>query len=576
MISKTAHQWKIKTLPTPEKIEEICTAINVNNTLGTMLLQRGVDTFDKAKAFFRPQLTDFHDPFLMKDMDKAVARLQTAIAKREKVLIFGDYDVDGTTAVALFYGFLKQHYPHVAYYIPDRYKEGYGVSYLGIDHAFANGFTLMITLDCGIKSLAHVAYAKSKGIDFIICDHHRPGEILPDAVAVLDQKRPDCSYPYKELSGCGVGFKFLQAYCLTENIPQDNLMTYLDLLAISIAADIVPITGENRVMTFYGLKVINDHPRPGIKALIEIAGLKNTIEIGNVVFGFAPRINAAGRLAHASAAVELMLAENDDAAMALAKNINEHNTDRKELDADITAEAIAMIQEDEFLLQGRGTVLYKEDWHKGVVGIVASRCIEHYYRPTIVLTKSGDFATGSARSVRGFDVYEAIAACEELLEQYGGHMYAAGMSLKLENVAAFRQKFNEIVTATIQEDQLYPVIEADVALILSQINPKFYALIKQLAPFGPGNMQPVFISQNLVAEPTSIRILKEEHLKMTVRHEGSKEKFDAIAFRMAHFHPLVKDGQKFNLCYTIDENTFRDNTTLQLMVKDIQVANPIV
>jgi single-stranded-DNA-specific exonuclease len=434
----------------------------------------------------------------------------------------------------------------------------------------------MITLDCGIKSLAHVAYAKSKGIDFIICDHHRPGEILPDAVAVLDQKRTDCRYPYKELSGCGVGFKFLQAYCITENISQDNLMTYLDLLAISIAADIVPITGENRVMTFYGLKVINDKPRPGIKALIEIAGLKNTIEIGNVVFGFAPRINAAGRLAHASAAVELMLAEDDDAAMALAKSINEHNTDRKELDADITAEAIAMIQEDEFLLQGRGTVLYKEDWHKGVVGIVASRCIEHYYRPTIVLTKSGDFATGSARSVRGFDVYEAIAACEELLEQYGGHMYAAGMSLKLENVAAFRQKFNEIVTATIQEDQLYPVIEADVALILSQINPKFYALIKQLAPFGPGNMQPVFISQNLVAEPTSIRILKEEHLKMTVRHEGSKEKFDAIAFRMAHFHPLVKDGQKFNLCYTIDENTFRDNTTLQLMVKDIQVANPIV
>jgi single-stranded-DNA-specific exonuclease len=572
MIQKTAHQWHVKSLPSPVKIEEICKAINVNNTLGTMLLQRDIDTFDKAKAFFRPQLSDLHDPFLMKDMDKAVARLQKAMATQEKILIFGDYDVDGTTAVSVFYGFLKYHYAHLGYYIPDRYKEGYGVSYLGIDFAQENGYTLMITLDCGIKSLAHVAYAKSKGIDFIICDHHRPGEVLPDAVAVLDQKRIDCAYPYKELSGCGVGFKFLQAYCIAENIPQDRLMSYLDLLAISIAADIVPITGENRVMTYYGLKVINDNPRPGIKALIDIAGLKNTIEIGNVVFGFAPRINAAGRLAHASAAVALMLADTDDAAMALAHSINEHNTDRKELDADITAEALRMIQENDFLRNGKGTVIYKDDWHKGVVGIVASRCIEHFYKPTIVLTKSGDFATGSARSVRGFDVYEAIAACDELLEQYGGHMYAAGMSLKLENVDAFCQKFNQIVTESIREDQLYPVIEADVAITLDQINAKFYALIKQLAPFGPGNMQPIFITTALIAEPSSVKILKDEHLKMTVRHQGANEKFDAIAFRMAHYYDVVTDGKAFNLCYTIDENTFRDRTTLQLMVKDIQAV----
>lgn len=572
MIQKTAHQWHVKSLPALVQIEEICKAINVNHTLGTMLLQREIDTFDKAKAFFRPQLSDLHDPFLMKDMDKAVARLQKAIAKQEKILIFGDYDVDGTTAVSLFYGFLKHHYPHLGYYIPDRYKEGYGVSYLGIDFAQENGYTLMITLDCGIKSLAHVAYAKSKGIDFIICDHHRPGEVLPDAVAVLDQKRLDCHYPYKELSGCGVGFKFLQAYCITENMPQDNLMSYLDLLAISIAADIVPITGENRVLTYYGLKVINDKPRPGIKALINIAGLKNTIEIGNVVFGFAPRINAAGRLAHASAAVALMLADSEEEAMALAHSINEHNTDRKELDADITAEALRMIQDDDFLRNGKGTVLYKDDWHKGVVGIVASRCIENFYKPTIVLTKSGDFATGSARSVRGFDVYEAIAACDELLEQYGGHMYAAGMSLKLENVPAFSQKFNQVVSDSIREDQLYPVIEADVAITLDQINAKFYALIKQLAPFGPGNMQPIFITHTLLAEPGSIKILKDSHLKMTVRHEGSTEKFDAIAFRMAHYHDVVTDSKAFNLCYTIDENTFRDRTTLQLMVKDIQAV----
>ena len=572
MIQKTAHQWHVKSLPALVQIEEICKAINVNHSLGTMLLQRGIDTFDKAKSFFRPQLSDLHDPFLMKDMDKAVSRLQKAIAKQEKILIFGDYDVDGTTAVSLFYGFLKQHYPHLGYYIPDRYKEGYGVSYLGIDFAQENGYTLMITLDCGIKSLAHVAYAKSKGIDFIICDHHRPGEVLPDAVAVLDQKRLDCHYPYKELSGCGVGFKFLQAYCITENIPLDNLMSYLDLLAISIAADIVPITGENRVMTYYGLKVINDKPRPGIKALINIAGLKNTIEIGNVVFGFAPRINAAGRLAHASAAVALMLADSEEDAMALAHSINEHNTDRKELDADITAEALRMIQDDDFLRNGKGTVLYKDDWHKGVVGIVASRCIENFYKPTIVLTKSGDFATGSARSVRGFDVYEAIAACDDLLEQYGGHMYAAGMSLKLENVPAFSQKFNQVVSDSIREDQLYPVIEADVAITLDQINAKFYALIKQLAPFGPGNMQPIFITHTLLAEPGSIKILKDEHLKMTVRHEGSTEKFDAIAFRMAHYHDVVTDSKAFNLCYTIDENTFRDRTTLQLMVKDIQAV----
>ena len=567
---KSKHKWLLKPLAPEIIVEDLCKAINVNATLGNMLVQRDIDTFDKAKAFFRPDLAGLHDPFLMKDMDKAVARLQKAIANQEHILIFGDYDVDGTTAVSVFYGFLKQHYTNLEYYIPDRYKEGYGVSYMGIDYAQEHNFTLMITLDCGIKSLAHVEYAKERNIDFIICDHHRPGDVLPDAVAILDQKQADCNYPYKELSGCGVGFKFLQAYCIAENINQENLFPYLDLLAISIAADIVPITGENRIMTYHGLKVINDNPRPGIQALIDIAGFKNTIDIGNVVFGFAPRINAAGRLAHARAAVELMLATDQEKAFQFAKSINEHNTDRKELDSDITAEAINMILEDDFLRNSKGTVLYKEDWHKGVVGIVASRCIEQYYKPTIILTQSGEFATGSARSVRGFDVYEAIASCDDLLEQYGGHMYAAGLSLKLDNLEAFRHKFNKIVSETIQENQLYPIIEADIEINLSQINFKFFNLIKQLAPFGPGNMQPVFISKDLVAEPTSIRILKEEHLKMTVKHAGTNEKFDAIAFRMAHYYDLVTDGKTFNLCYTIDENTFRDKTTLQLMVKDVQ------
>jgi len=569
-MSSNVHKWFIKPTPSPTEIENLCKAINVNNTLGSMLLQRGINTFDQAKAFFRPQLTDMHNPFLMKDMDKAVARLQKAITNHESIIIFGDYDVDGTTAVALFYGFLKQHYSNIEYYIPDRYKEGYGVSYQGIDYAQEHGFTLMITLDCGIKSTAHVAYAKERGIDFIICDHHLPGSVLPEAVAVLDQKQADCNYPYKELSGCGVGFKFLQAYCITENIDQAQLFSYLDLLAISIAADIVPITGENRIFAFYGLKVINENPRPGIKALIEIAGIKNTIEISNVVFAFAPRINAAGRLAHARAAVEMMLAQNEENALIFAKSINEHNTDRRELDSDITAEAINMIEQDENFSLAKSTVLYKEDWHKGVVGIVASRCIEQYYRPTIILTKSGEFATGSARSVRGFDVYEAIAACDDLLEQYGGHMYAAGMTMKVENVNKFRERFDKVVTKNITEEQLSPVIEADVEINLNQINPKFFNLIKQLAPFGPGNMQPVFISKNLIAEPTSLRILKEEHLKMTVRHADSNIKFDAIAFRMAKYYDLVKDQKVFNLCYTIDENTFRDNTTLQLMVRDIQ------
>ena len=569
-MSNYTHKWLVKPTPPQYKIASLCKAINVNPTLGTMLLQRDIDTFDKAKAFFRPQLSDLHDPFLMKDMDVAVARLQKAIMLNEKILVFGDYDVDGTTAVSLFYGFLLQHYPNIDYYIPDRYKEGYGVSFQGIDYALEHGFSLMITLDCGIKSLKHVAYAKEKGIDFIICDHHRPGDQLPDAIAVLDPKRNDCNYPYKELSGCGVGFKLLQAYCLSVNINQDNLMSFLDLLAISIAADIVPITGENRVMTYYGLKVINQNPRPGIKALIEIAGFNSEIEISNVVFGFAPRINAAGRLAHARAAVELMLANNHEKALIFAKSINEHNSDRKELDADITAEAISMIENDSFLLHSKGTVLYKSDWHKGVVGIVASRCIEKYYKPTIILTKSGDLATGSARSVRGFDVYEAISACDDLLEQYGGHMYAAGMSLKLENVEAFQKKFNQVVSENITKEQLYPIIEVDVELTLDQINQKFFNLIKQLAPFGPGNMQPVFIANNLIAEPSSIRILKDEHLKMSVRQIEGKLKFDAIAFRMAHLYDVVANGKPFNLCFTIDENTFRDNTTLQLMVKDIQ------
>ncbi len=548
--------------------QNLAAEINVSPFLATLLVQRGVHDFEGAKSFFRPELSFMHDPFLMKDMDKAVERLTSAMAAGEKILVYGDYDVDGTTSVTMFYGFLRTIYDQLDYYIPDRYTEGYGISTQGIDWAKENGFSLIVALDCGIKSVDKVTYANSLGVDFIICDHHRPGDELPPAAAVLDPKRVDCLYPYKELTGCGVGFKLLHAFCLQNGLDLEVLYPYLDLLVVSIASDIVPITGENRVLAFYGLQRLNTSPRPGLKALIKIAGMHNVLDITNVVFGLGPRINAAGRIKHAKEAVRLLLCEEETEADDFALEINKHNADRRKFDTSITDEALAMIQEDAWLSGAKSTVLFKEDWHKGVIGIVASRCIEHFHRPTIILTKSNGKAAGSARSVPGFDVYEAIEECAELLEQFGGHTFAAGMTLPVENVDAFRLRFDEIVSSRILPEQLTPMIGVDMDIALEAISWKFYKVLKQMGPFGPENMTPVFVSRgvSIAKKPT---IMKEKHIKFEV-FQGNSPAFTVIAFGMAHIYPDLMSGKPFDICYTLDENTFRDQTTLQFMLKDIK------
>lgn len=565
-------RWTYQKLPgtTEEQqaIDSLAQAINVNSFLATLLWQRNITEFDTAKSFFRPQLSQLHDPNLMKDMDRAVERLSRAIDQGEKILIYGDYDVDGTTSVALFYGYLKTLYPNLEFYIPDRYKEGYGVQRPGIGYAAEKGFSLIVTLDCGIKSVELIAEAKSLGIDFIICDHHRPGEVLPDAVAVLDPKREDCPYPFKELTGCGVGFKLLQAYNQYHQLPVEPLFEYLDLLAISIAADIVPITGENRILAHYGLKRLNAAPRTGLQALIKAASLKPPLDITNVVFGLSPRINAAGRIKHAYDAVNLLLSQDEHEAEEFARIINVHNTDRRQFDTRITQEALEMIERDQLLKSAKSTVLFKNDWNKGVVGIVASRCIEQYYRPTIILTESNEKAAGSARSVPGFDVYEAIEACSDLLEQFGGHMYAAGLTLKVENVPAFQQRFEEVVSRKIQVEHLKPLVEVDMKLPLSAISEKFHAIISQMGPFGPENMTPVFVAEQVHLYGTP-RILKEKHLKMDIRQQGSAI-FSCIGFGMAHFYERLLDGRPFDLCYQIEINEFQGKRSLQLQIKDIK------
>jgi len=548
---------------------ELAGALNISPHLATLLVQRGIGDFDGSKLFFRPDLSHLHDPYLMMDMELAVKRLNEAILKGEKILVYGDYDVDGTTSVTLFYGFLRKLYDNLDYYIPDRYQEGYGVSWQSIDFAEKNGFTLIITLDCGIKSVDKVTEAKKRGIDFIVCDHHRPGAELPPAVAVLDPKREDCLYPYKELTGCGVGFKFLQAFCINRELDQAMLFEYLDLLVVSIAADIVPITGENRVLAYYGLQRLNASPRTGIKALINIAGISGILDITNVVFGLSPRINAAGRIKHAKEAVKLLLSEDEEEAQNFALEINKHNTDRRTFDSSITEEALFMIENDDWFSSAKSTVLYKEDWHKGVIGIVASRCIEKYHRPTIILTQSHGMAAGSARSVPGFDVYEAIEECADLLEQFGGHTFAAGLTLPIENIAAFREKFNEIVSSRILPDQMTPMINIDLPLELNHINSKFYNILRQMGPFGPGNMTPTFESKNVTLAGMPV-IMKEKHLKFDVRQNGSGT-FTAIGFGMAQFYPDLANGRPFSICYNLEENNFRDKKTLQLFLKDIKL-----
>jgi single-stranded-DNA-specific exonuclease len=561
-------RWNLKPNPEPEKVKLLADALNVDLFIAKLLVQRGIETFDQARQFFRPNLNDLHHPYLMKDMDKAVNRIETAIENHENILVFGDYDVDGTTAVSLVSSYLKTIYPNVATYIPDRYDEGYGISFKGIDFADDNGFSLIIALDCGIKSIDHIAYAQEKNIDFIICDHHRPGETLPEAVAILDPKRTDCDYPYDELCGCGIGFKLIQA--LGENRGQtvEDFVPYLDLVATAIAADIVPMTGENRTLAHFGLQVINAEPRPGIKALIHQIK-KTTLDITDVVFIIAPRINAAGRIKHGNHAVELLTEFNFEQAQQFASEIEKYNSDRKDLDKQITKEALLQI-EDNLEQQRFTTVVFQEDWHKGVIGIVASRLIETYYRPTLVFTKSGDKYAASARSVKGFDVYNALEACAEHLEQFGGHMYAAGMTLDAGKYPDFKEAFECVVRETIHPDLLTPEITVDAEIDFADITPKLTRILKQFEPFGPLNMTPVFLTKNVQDTGYAKKIGGDEtHLKLSLKQKSS-ESYSAIGFGLANKIELAKDKKPFDAVYCIDENEWNGNVSIQLRLKDIR------
>ena len=561
-------RWTIKPKPSDDKIKHLAQALNVEDFVAQLLVQRGIETFEDAKLFFRPSLEHLHDPYLMKDMDKAVARIETAIENQERILVFGDYDVDGTTAVSLVSSYLKSFYPEVATYIPDRYDEGYGVSFKGIDFAEDNGFTLIIALDCGIKSIDHVAYAKERNIDFIICDHHRPGSTLPDAVAILDPKRDDCNYPYDELCGCGIGFKLIQALGSNRQQTIGDLVPYLDLVAAAIAADIVPMTGENRVLAYFGLQVINANPRPGIKALVHQIK-KQTLDITDVVFIIAPRINAAGRIKHGNHAVELLTEFDFEQAQQFASEIEQYNSDRKDLDKQITKEAFIQITENQE--QERFTsVVFQENWHKGVIGIVASRLIETYYRPTLVFTKSGDKYAASARSVKGFDVYNALEACASHLEQFGGHMYAAGMTIKPENYPAFKEAFEKQVQDTIPENLRVPEIEIDAEINFTDISPKLIRILKQFEPYGPLNMTPVFLTKNITDTGYAKTLgSDDEHLKLFVKQNNS-EGITAIGFGIGDKIELTKNHQPFQAVYCIDENEWKGTTTVQLRLKNIK------
>lgn len=562
-------RWTLKPKPELSKIKQLSEALQVEDSIASLLLQRGIETYADAKQFFRPSLHDLHDPFLMKDMDKAVKRIENAIAESENILVFGDYDVDGTTAVALMSSYLKTRTDAVATYIPDRYEEGYGVSIKGIDFAHDNDFSLIIALDCGIKAIEKVAYAKEKGIDFIICDHHRPGHELPDAVAILDPKQEDCTYPYDELCGCGVGFKLIQALSSRDNKSIEDLIEYLDLVATAIGADIVPITGENRILAYFGLQVINGNPRAGMRALIKQTK-KTELTITDVVFIIAPRINAAGRMKHGNHAVTLLTETDEELAEAYAMQIEQFNTDRKEADQQITQEALLQIEE--YGEQQRLTsVVFQETWHKGVIGIVASRLIETYYRPTLVFTKSGNRLAASARSVSGFDVYNALEACSTHIEQFGGHKYAAGLTLKEENYEAFKQAFEDEVSKTIDRALLVPEIRVDTNIDLNDITPKFYRILKQFAPFGPGNMAPVFMTENLQDTGYGKCVGGEDqHLRITVK-QGNSENIVGIGFNLGEKCDLITDKKYFKAVYSIDENHWQGRVSLQLKLRDIKV-----
>lgn len=570
------YKWTRTLSPDIKVIDELSNKLGIDPTLCNLLAQRQIQNFTEAKDFFRPQLKNLHDPYLMKDMDKAVARIESAIDKKENILVYGDYDVDGTTAVSLLSSFLLRRYSNVDTYIPDRYNEGYGVSTQGIDYASDNDISLIIALDCGIKALEKVDYAKSLGIDFIICDHHRPGDNLPDAVAILDPKRSDCSYPYDELSGCGVGFKLSQALSIKWGLNEEECLQYLDLLAVSIGSDIVPITGENRILAFWGLERINTNPRPGFKLLIELAGKKNQeLSIMDVVFLLGPRINAAGRISHGKLAVSLLSGHNVENLKEDAEKINKQNDERKVLDKNISAAAIELIRTNKEE-EKCSTVVYDPTWHKGVIGIVASRLIENYYRPTVVFTKSKNVLAGSARSVKGFDVYNALDACSDILEQFGGHMYAAGMTLLEENYDAFKKKFEEVVAKSIKEEHKMPIIEINSIIQFDKINFKFYRILKQFGPFGPKNMAPIFRTDNLVNSGNSRPVGGDKtHLRLEVIDPETGIKFTGIGFGLANKLDVLNSGEPFSIAYHLDENNYRGNSTLQLRVLDIKATEDL-
>lgn len=561
-------RWTLKPKPNPETVSHLMEVLGIDKPIASLLTHRGIDTFEKARKFFRPSLKDLHDPFLMKDMDRAVSRIEKAFEQKENILVYGDYDVDGTTSVALVYSYLKTFYPQVATYIPDRYEEGYGVSFKGIDFAADNDITLIIALDCGIKAVEKVTYASQKGIDFIICDHHRPGPELPKAVAVLDPKREDCTYPYEDLCGCGVGFKLIQALTCHRNMDFEILIPYLDLVATAIGADIVPVTGENRILAYHGLRVVNAAPRPGFQAILEQVQ-RNSLSLNDLIFIVAPRINAAGRMKHGLHAVNLLIEENKVQAQQFAAEIEEFNKERRNADRTITEEALAQIEElneQEKLT----TVVFREDWHKGVIGIVASRLTETYYRPTLVFTRSGEKLAASARSVKGFDVYDALESCSEYIEQFGGHKYAAGLTLLEVQYENFKRKFEEVVTESIDKNLLVPEISIDAEIDLEEITPKFYRILQQFAPFGPGNMSPVFMTRGLSDTGYAKCVGGDlSHLKCRLKQGRFHMNFGAIGFNLGEKCDLLANGKRVKAVYGIEENVFNGNSSLQLKLKDI-------
>jgi len=563
-----AFRWTASPKLNDQKVSQLAELINVPNLIAQLLLQRGIETFEQAKKFFRPQLHDLYDPFLMKDMDKAIDRLILALQKHERIMVYGDYDVDGTTSVSTVYSYFKKYTSNLEYYIPDRYKEGYGISKIGIDYAKEQGISLIIALDCGTRSIELIDYAKTLGIDFIVCDHHLPGDELPKAVALLNPKRKDCQYPYKEMSGCGIGFKLIQAYAIANDLPIEDVYKYLDLVAVSTCSDIVDIRDENRILVYYGLKKLNENPCIGLQALLQSYQIKDEYEVADIVFGIGPKINAAGRIADAKSSVKLLIEEDFHQAMFLAKTLIENNTERKDIDNDITKEALEILERDHVLRHKKSTVLYSEKWHKGVIGIVASRLIETYYKPTIIFSEVNGMLTGSARSIKNFDIHDAIGACGDIVVQYGGHKYAAGLTIKKESFELFTQRFEEIVSKNCTDELLTPEISYDTEIGFDDINGKFFTLLDQFKPHGPGNMTPIFRT-NQVLDAGS-KIVKEKHLKLMAYQNGKK--FDGIGFNMSELFPLVSKNQAFDVCYSLEMNEFKGQKNLQLKIRDVKAS----